>query len=127
MRSWWSSVSRRYPNYPPIAAIPTAHCLRSAIESGSRAMNELLTSRPIVVGIDGSKAAIRAALWAVDEAVSRDVPLRLLYVVEQCDPQAAEPDAMARKLATAETLVRRAFTAIEATGHAVKIETEIAK
>jgi len=90
-------------------------------------MNELLTFRPIVVGIDGSKAAIRAALWAVDEAVSRDVPLRLLYVVEQGDLQAAEPDAMARKLAAAETLVRRAFTAIEATGHAVKIETEIAQ
>ena len=37
-------------------------------------MNELTTPQPIVVGIDGSKAAIRAALWAVDEAVSRDAP-----------------------------------------------------
>ena len=28
----------------------------------------------IVVGIDGSRAAVDAALWAVDEAVSRDIP-----------------------------------------------------
>lgn len=39
-------------------------------------MNELLTPSAIVVGIDGSRAAIQAALWAVDEAVSRDIPLR---------------------------------------------------
>jgi nucleotide-binding universal stress UspA family protein len=90
-------------------------------------MNELPTPRPIVVGIDGSKAAIRAALWAVDEAVGRDVPLRLLYAIEQGGAQEAEPDAMARKLATAETTVRHAFTAIEATGAPVKIETEIAQ
>ena len=37
---------------------------------------------PVVVGVDGSKAAINAALWAIDEAVSRDVPLRLIHVDE---------------------------------------------
>ena len=83
-------------------------------------MNELPTSRPVVVGIDGSKAAIQAALWAVDEAVSRDVPLRLLYAIEQGDAQDAERGCQARKLATAETAVRRAVTAIEATGTAGK-------
>ncbi len=90
-------------------------------------MNESLPSRPVVVGIDGSKAAVHAALWAVDEAVSRDVPLRLLYAVERCDAPDADPDAVARTLASAETAVRRATTAIEATGHPVKIETEIAE
>jgi nucleotide-binding universal stress UspA family protein len=89
-------------------------------------MNELATPRPIVVGIDGSKAAIRAALWAVNEAVSRDVPVRLLYVIEQGDTLGADSEAAARKLATAETAVRRAVTAIEATGQPVKTETEIA-
>ena len=29
----------------------------------------------VVVGIDGSRPALDAALWAVDEAVSRDIPL----------------------------------------------------
>ena len=46
-------------------------------------MKELATPQPVVVGIDGSKAAIRAALWAVDEAASRDTPLRLLCAIEQ--------------------------------------------
>jgi Universal stress protein family len=34
----------------------------------------------VVVGIDGSRAAVDAASWAADEAVSRDIPLRLVYV-----------------------------------------------
>jgi nucleotide-binding universal stress UspA family protein len=89
------------------------------------AMNESPTPRPIVVGIDGSKAAIRAALWAVDEAVSRDVPVRLLYAIEHRDTVNADSEAAARELATAEIAVRRALTAIEATGQPVKIETEI--
>ena len=39
-------------------------------------------SRPIVVGIDGSKHAIRGAIWALDEAVSRDTHLRLVHVID---------------------------------------------
>ncbi len=31
----------------------------------------------VVVGVDGSRAAVDAALWAVDEAIARDIPLRL--------------------------------------------------
>jgi len=37
-------------------------------------------TRPIVVGIDGSQAAIEAVRWAIDEAVSREVTLRLVHV-----------------------------------------------
>jgi nucleotide-binding universal stress UspA family protein len=69
-------------------------------------MKGLLTPPSVVVGIDGSRAATRAALWAVDEAVSRDVPVRLLCAIER-----AEQDD----------------TAIEATGRLVKIETEISQ
>ena len=39
-------------------------------------------SRSVVVGIDGSRSALDAALWAVDEAVSRDIPLRLVYAID---------------------------------------------
>ena len=39
----------------------------------------------IVVGIDGSRSAVEAALWAVDEAVCRDIPLRLLYAIDPTD------------------------------------------
>jgi len=88
-------------------------------------MNELPIPLPIVVGIDGSKAAMRAALWAVDEAVSRDVPVRLLYAIEQGIAPEAEPEAAARNLGTAETAVHRAVMAIEGMGQPVKIETEI--
>jgi nucleotide-binding universal stress UspA family protein len=38
------------------------------------------SSAPVVVGVDGSDAAITAAKWAIDEAVSRDVPLRIVHV-----------------------------------------------
>lgn len=35
---------------------------------------------PVVVGIDGSDAALEAARWAAKEAVHQQVPLRLVYV-----------------------------------------------
>lgn len=38
-------------------------------------------SRSVIVGIDGSHRATKAALWAVNEAVRRDEPLRLIYVI----------------------------------------------
>ena len=88
-------------------------------------MNESTTPQSIVVGIDGSKGAIQAALWAVDEAVSRDIPLRLLYAIEPDDTQQTPPERAARKLAIAENAVRYAFTAIEAADMQVKIEVEI--
>ncbi len=81
-------------------------------------MNESAKPQPVVVGIDGSKAAIHAALWAVDEAVSRAVPLRLLHSIEQADGRESGR-------ATAETAVRQARTAIEAAGTPVKMESEI--
>lgn len=78
-------------------------------------MNELATPQSIVVGVDGSKAAIRAALWAVDEALSRDAALRLLYATEQGGAAAGQ------------TAIRHAVKAIEAAGKPVKIEAEVAQ
>lgn len=37
---------------------------------------------PVVVGIDGSDAAADAALWAADEAIGRDAPLRLIFIID---------------------------------------------
>jgi len=87
-------------------------------------MQEPATPGSIFVGIDGSKTAIRAALWAADEAVSRDVPLRLHYAIEEGDIR--EADGLAHKRSAAENALRQAFAAVEATGKPVKIETEIA-
>src|SRR5690349_86892 len=81
-------------------------------------------ARAVVVGIDGSRCAVDTALWAVDEAVSRDIPLRLVYAI---DPARAgmDPQDAARGLARAEVAVRQAFTAVESTDKPVKIEVEI--
>ncbi len=73
----------------------------------------------IVVAIDGSQSAVDAALWAIDEAVERDVPLRLVYVIEPADPQAID----LRRIA--EVAVRHALTAVESTERPVKLEVEI--
>lgn len=87
-------------------------------------MQESATPGSILVGIDGSTAAVRAALWGVDEAVSRDVPLRLLYAIEHVGSLAA--DGMAHKVTAAQKALRQASMAVEATGRPVKIDTEIA-
>jgi nucleotide-binding universal stress UspA family protein len=79
-------------------------------------MTEPATSPSIVVGIDGSKAAIRAALWAVDEAVSREIPLRLYCSIDH---------GMSRQ--TAEASLRQAVTEIQTTGAPVKTETEVVR
>jgi nucleotide-binding universal stress UspA family protein len=79
----------------------------------------------VVVGIDGSRAAINAALWAVDEAVSRDIPLRLVYAIEPTDKSDTDTEGAARKLTSAELALRYASTAVESTDKPVKIEVEI--
>lgn len=80
--------------------------------------------RSVVVGIDGSPSALQAALWAVDEAVCRDIPLRLIFAV---DPRIHAGDAgqPACDLADAETAVRHACAVVESTGQPVKIEVDI--
>jgi nucleotide-binding universal stress UspA family protein len=85
-------------------------------ESPTATPKALPTATSIVVGIDGSKAALRAALWAVDEAVSRDVPIRLCCAVDRGE---------SRRIA--ETSLHQAVTAIHATGVPVKTETDVVR
>jgi len=87
-------------------------------------MDDLPTQPAVVVGVDGSAMALRAALWAVDEAVSRDIPLRLVHILEDENPQR---DDVASQLANAERSIGCAVKAIEDTGKAVKIETEVVR
>lgn len=72
--------------------------------------------KTIIVGIDGSHAAITAALWGVDEAISRAVPLRLVSVIKPTHPS---PDDYDRDLAHAERSLREAQSAVEAAGKLV--------
>lgn len=85
-------------------------------------MPETFTPPSIVVGVDGSRGAARAAIWAIDEAVSRDIPLRLICAV---DPHGIDPDEDGRQQAGAELAVAHVASAVEATERPVKIEVEI--
>jgi nucleotide-binding universal stress UspA family protein len=77
---------------------------------------------PVVVGADGSQAALNAAIWAIDEALSRDVPLRVVHVtgVEQ-----QPADDVRLEIDYAETSLRAVTAAVKATEQPVKIETDI--
>ncbi|CAA0096293.1 Universal stress protein [Mycolicibacterium vanbaalenii] len=79
----------------------------------------------VVVGIDGSAAAVDAGLWAVDEAVELGVPLRLVCVIEPSEHPDIDAQAQSHRVATAEAAVRSALTALESTGRAVELEREI--
>lgn len=79
--------------------------------------------KSVVVGVDGSAAAIRAARWAVDEVAGTDIPLRLLYVTKSNDN--ASPRQARLAVAAAEQLVRDAYDAVQQIGKPVKVETEI--
>ena len=63
--------------------------------------------------------AIHAALWAVDEAVSRDTALRLVHVI---DRPAAQDDSL--EVQSAEAALRAADAAIQETHKPVEVETE---
>ena len=83
----------------------------------TRQADPVMTS--VVVGIDGSPAAIQAARWAVEEAVSRDSPLRLIYILER------HSEAVRLETEYAERALLAASAAVEAIGQPVKIETAI--
>ncbi|KDP05349.1 universal stress protein [Mycobacterium avium] len=87
------------------------------------AMSTAYPAPAIVVGVDGSRAAMHAAVWAIDEAVGRDIPLRLVYVI---DPHGAPgghgPDT---RLAAARAALADAHRAVDAFAQPVKVETEI--
>ncbi len=79
--------------------------------------------KSVVVGVDGSAAATRAARWAVDEVAGTDTPLRLLYVTKR-DPN-ANPGEARFALAAAEQVVHDAYDAVEQMGKPIKVEAEI--
>ncbi|MEV3901506.1 universal stress protein [Mycobacterium sp. NPDC050551] len=75
------------------------------------------------MGVDGSDAGIAAALWAVDEAVTRDVPLLLMSVIKATHPT---PDDYYEDVHHAEAALSAAQKAVESTGQPVKLETAVA-
>ena len=86
-------------------------------------MFENYPPKSVVVGIDGSQAAVRAAQWAVDEVADTDTPLRLMNITE-LSPSANRSETR-EVLAAAEDAVHNARAAVEAIGKPVKVEMEI--
>lgn len=84
-------------------------------------MNQTQSPGPVIVGIDGSSSAVHAAEWAIDEAVSRDVALRLIHVIQSTSKD------IHRETDHAEAALRAAHAAIVETNQPVKIETAIAR
>ena len=71
---------------------------------------------PVVVGIDGSDAALHAALWAIEEAAARDVPLRLVSCIDLMGSDAIGDDEWRMNREFAQTSLRAVRAAIDATG-----------
>ena len=79
------------------------------LKSSEHELKASIVSTPL----DGSRAALDAALGAVDEAASRDIPLRLVYAIDSNRQLRHPTRRVRRELATAELSVCYAFTAVE--------------
>lgn len=79
--------------------------------------------KSVVVGVDGSQAAIRAARWAVDEVAGTDIPLRLLHIAK-ANPSAGPSEARAA-VTMADEVVHDAYHAVDEMGKPLKVETEV--
>lgn len=71
------------------------------------------TPPSIVAGVDGSRAGERAALWALDEAVGRELPLHLLAAYDGTETRRR-----------AESAIASAVAAVNAAGRPVALTTE---
>ena len=87
-------------------------------------MTKAADTRPVVVGVDGSGAALAAALWAVDEAVDREAPLRLVHAIGVVRNHSIPFDFYRPEIEYGEGALRAASSAVAATGKTVKVETD---
>jgi nucleotide-binding universal stress UspA family protein len=88
-------------------------------------MSDQASPGPVVVGIDGSDAAIRAAEWAAKEAVHHGVPLRLVCIIQITEEPIASADVYSAEEKYAENSLRAARSAVQATGLPVTIDTAV--
>lgn len=77
---------------------------------------------PVVVGIDGSDTAVNAAQWAVEEAVSRDVPLRLVCAIKEKSSSTGDHEDDTRR---AMASLQEAEKIVKAANQQVRIETAV--
>ena len=82
-------------------------------------------SSPVVVGVDGSEAALVAVRWAVDEALVRRVRLRIVHATSVTPSESDSPGRFDIEQEYAEQSLRTASAAAMENGKAVDVETAI--
>ncbi|OBH00401.1 MULTISPECIES: universal stress protein [unclassified Mycobacterium] len=87
-------------------------------------MNQL-DAKSVVVGINGSPAAVNAAKWTIEEALSRQLPLRLVYVVARRGAETGSAPISEWELERAETALAQAECAVQRAKKPVEVETAI--
>jgi nucleotide-binding universal stress UspA family protein len=80
------------------------------------------SANSVVVGIDGSQAAVEAAVWGAGEALHHDAVLKLLYVIDR--NRAFTPGVIKAQHLLAEAALQDAHAVVEAMQQPVKIELE---
>lgn len=78
----------------------------------------------VVVGIDGSDAAVDTAQWAVREAVVRDLPLKLIFAANTIRTQ-GHRELTGADVDYGEEALKAAVAAIDRMDQPVKVETEL--
>jgi nucleotide-binding universal stress UspA family protein len=84
-----------------------------------------LDAKSVVVGINGSQAAVNAAKWAIDEALWRQMPLRLVYVIPRQGAQNGSRPTSEWELERAEMALSQADCAVQSVKKPIEIETAV--
>lgn len=87
-------------------------------------MNEL-DPKSVLVGVDGSRAAVSAAKWAIDEAISRQLPIRLVYVIRRTGAATTFKPASDWELERGDMVIAQAEGAVQGEKRLVEVETVI--
>lgn len=83
----------------------------------------MATAKSIVVGIDGSRAAVAAAQWGADKASGHDVALRLLYVIDR--RRGFTPNVIKAQSSLAEAALQDALVAVETARNHSRVQLEV--
>ena len=87
-------------------------------------MNQL-DAKSVVVGVNGSQAAVNAAKWAIEEALSRQLPLRLVYVIPRRDGRTRSSPVSEWELERAEMALSQTVCAVQSARRPVEVETAV--
>ncbi|MGW9426287.1 universal stress protein, partial [Streptomyces koyangensis] len=82
-------------------------------------------TRPVIVGVDGSDAAIHAVRWAAVEAHARKVPLKLVHVIDTENDFPFVADDLEEEEAAGREALKAAREAATIEDYTIDIEVEL--